>query len=223
MQQRKSKKVFIYFFLMLMLGSITNNEINNQKFYEIKNIIVSGLNENDNNKILTDFKEFKSKNIFQIDANEIQKIINSNSLIENYRIYKNYPSILKIKLEQTKFLAKINYDDKQFLVGSNGKLSKNNSSGDDLPFIFGKPDVKEFLEFKKNIDSSKFSYDQIKNLYFYPSKRWDLELKDNIILKLPKNDIKFLLNRAFEFINDKNLKNNKTIDLRVKNQIILNE
>ena len=223
MQQRKSKKVFIYFFLMLMLGSITNNEINNQKFYKIKNIIVSGLNENDNNKILIDFKKFKSKNIFRIDANEIQKIINSNSLIENYTIYKNYPSILKIKLEQTKFLAKINYDDRQFLLGSNGKLSKNNTSGHDLPFIFGKPDVKEFLEFKKKIDSSKFSYDQIKNIYFYPSKRWDLEFKDNIILKLPKNDIKFLLNRAFEFINDKNLKNNKTIDLRVKNQIILNE
>ena len=206
-----------------MLGSITNNEINIQKFYEIKNIIVSGLNENDNNKILSDLKEFNSKNIYQIDANEIKKIINSNPLIDNYRIYKNYPSILKIKLEQTKFLAKINYDDGQFLVGSNGKLLKNNSSRYDLPFIFGKPDVKEFLEFRKNIDSSKFSYDQIKNIYFYPSKRWDLELKDNIILKLPKNDIKLSLNRAFEFINDKNLKNNKTIDLRVKNQIILNE
>ena len=223
MQQRKSKKIFIYFFLILMLGSITNNEINIQKFYEIKNIIVSGLNENDNNKILSDLKEFNSKNIYQIDANEIKKIINSNPLIDNYRIYKNYPSILKIKLEQTKFLAKINYEDGQFLVGSNGKLSKNNSSRYDLPFIFGKPDVKEFLEFRKNIDSSKFSYDQIKNIYFYPSKRWDLELKDNIILKLPKNDIKLSLNRAFEFINDKNLKNNKTIDLRVKNQIILNE
>ena len=56
MQKRKSKKVFIYFFLMLMLGSITNNEINNQKFYEIKNIIVSGLNENDNNNIFNFIK-----------------------------------------------------------------------------------------------------------------------------------------------------------------------
>ena len=223
MQQRKSKKVFIYFFLLLMLGSITNNEINSRNFYIIKNITVSGLNENDNNKIISDFNKFKSKNIFQIDGDEILKIINSNSLIENYRIYKNYPSIIKIKLEKTKFLAKLNYDGKQFLVGSNGKLSKNNSFRNDLPFIFGKPNVKEFLEFKKKIDSSKFSYDQIKSVYFYPSKRWDLELKDNLILKLPKNDIKVSLNRAFEFINDKNLNNNKVIDLRVNNQIILNE
>ena len=223
MQQQKSKKIFIYFFLLFILGSITNIEFNEKKFYLIKNIIVSGLSENDNNEILSDFNKFKLKNIFLINGDEILKIIDSNSLIENYQIYKNYPSLIKIKLEQTNFLAQLNYNGNQFLVGSNGKLTKNNSSRKNLPFIFGKPDIQEFLEFKKNIDDSKFSYDQIKNIYFYPSKRWDLELKDNKILKLPKNDIKISLDRAFEFINDKNLTNNKLIDLRVKNQIILNE
>ena len=222
MQQRKSKKIFIYFFLLFILGSITNIEFNEKKFYLIKNIIVSGLSENDNNEILSDFNKFKLKNIFLINGDEILKIIDSNSLIENYQIYKNYPSLIKIKLEQTNFLAQLNYNGNQFLVGSNGKLTKNNSSRKNLPFIFGKPDIQEFLEFKKNIDDSKFSYDQIKNIYFYPSKRWDLELKDNKILKLPKNDIKISLDRAFEFINDKNL-NNNTIDLRIKNQIIFNE
>ena len=223
MQQRKSKKIFTYVFLLLILGSITNSGINHKKFYIIKNIIVSGLNENENNKILNDFNKFKLKNIFLIDGDEILKIINSNSLIENYKIYKNYPSIIKIKLEQTKFLAKLNYEGEQFLVGSNGKLSKSNYLRNDLPFIFGKPDIKEFFEFKKNIDNSKFSYHQIKNIYFYPSKRWDLELKDSMILKLPKNEIKVSLDRAFDFINDKNLNSKKIIDLRVKNQIILNE
>ena len=223
MQQRKSKKIFIYFFLLILLGSITNSGINKQEFYLIKKITVSGLSENNNKKILSDLNNLKLKNIFLIDSNEILKIINSNSLIENYKIYKNYPSIIKIKLKQTEFLANLNYEGKRFLVGSNGKLTKNNSLRNDLPFIFGKPGIKEFLEFKKNIDSSKFSYDQVKNIYFYPSKRWDLELKNNIVLKLSKNDINVSLDRAFEFINDKNLKNNKIIDLRVKNQIILDE
>ena len=81
----------------------------------------------------------------------------------------------------------------------------------------------KIIAMRENIDSSKFSYDKIKNIYFYPSKRWDLELKDNIILKLQKNGIKYSLDRAFDFINDKNIINNKIIDLRVTNQIILNE
>ena len=29
------------------------------------------------------------------------------------------------------------------------------------------------------------SYNDIQNFYFFPSKRWDIELKNNIIIKLP--------------------------------------
>jgi cell division protein FtsQ len=58
-----------------------------------------------------------------------------------------------------------------------------------LPFIFGNPTVIEFFKIKEIIDKSKISYSEIKKLYFYPSKRWDLELRDNTIIKLPIDDI----------------------------------
>ena len=48
----------------------------------------------------------------------------------------------------------------------------------------------EFFNIKKIIDESKISYAEIKNLYFFPSKRWDLELRDNTIIKLPNDNIK---------------------------------
>ena len=83
--------------------------------------------------------------------------------------------------------AIINNNGKVFLVGSNGKLSKNDFLNNKLPFIFGKPDINEFLNFKKIIDQSKFSYNEITNLYFFPSKRWDLELRNNRIIKLSQN------------------------------------
>ena len=63
----------------------------------------------------------------------------------------------------------------------------------------------------------------IENFYFYPSKRWDIELKNNIVLKLPKDDIKISLDYSFNFLKNNNFKNNKVIDARVKNQIILND
>ena len=55
-----------------------------------------------------------------------------------------------------------------------------------MPFIFGKPKVDEFIEFTNLIEQSKLPFNQVKNLYFFQSKRWDLELKNNIILKLTK-------------------------------------
>ena len=117
------------------------------------------------------------KKIFFINNNEISHLIDSNSLIEHYEVKKKYPSAIYVKIQKTNFYAKININDETFLIGSNGKLSPNDLQNKDLPFIFGKPDIKEFLNFKNIVDQSKFSYDQIENLYFYPSKRWDLKWK----------------------------------------------
>ena len=128
-----------------------------------------------------------------------------------------------VNIEKTKFLAKVNDNGKIFLVGSNGKLSETNFSDQQLPFIFGNPKIYEFLNFKKVIDNSKISYDEIKNLYFFPSKRWDLELKNNIIIKLPKNLNEESLNMSLEFLHNNKFKEIKTIDARIKNQIILND
>ena len=93
----------------------------------------------------------------------------------------------------------------------------------ELPFIFGKPEINEFIEFTNVIKQSKFSLNEIKNLYFFPSKRWDLELKNNKILKLSKDHTRISLDQAFELLNDTNFKNIKVIDARIKNQIILND
>ena len=110
-----------------------------------------------------------------------------------------------------------------FYIGSNGKLIKNNPVNNQLPFIFGNPEVIEFFNIKEIIDKSKISYTEIKNLYFYPSRRWDLELRNNIIIKLPSDNISLALNLAIEFLDDNEFKNNKFIDARIENQIILND
>ena len=223
MHQQKGKKIFIYLFLFLLVGSINNTTINKFKFENINNILISGLNKNESINLLKDIKVLNLDNIFFLNGNEISKIINSNSLVEKYEIFKKYPDTIDIKIEKTNFLAKINRDGKTFLIGSNGKLSDVKFSDKGLPFVFGKPEINEFIEFTNIIDQSKFSLNEIKNLYFFPSKRWDLELKNNIILKLSKDNTKRSLDQVFELLNNDNFNNIKAVDARIKNQIILND
>ena len=223
MHQQKGKKILVYFFLFLIVGSINNTVLTKIRFEKIKNIQISGLNQNQNINLLESIKELNLKNIFFLNGSEISKIIASNTLVESYEIFKKYPYALDIKIEKTDFLAKINNNGKIFLIGSNGKLSDVKFSNKELPFIFGKPNIDEFIEFTNTIENSKFSLSEIKNLYFFPSKRWDLELKNNIILKLSKDHARLSLDQAFEFLNDNNFKNIKVVDARVKNQIILND
>ena len=223
MRQQKGKKIFVYLFFFLIVGSINNTELTRVKFEKIKNIKISGLNENENTNLLKNIEFLKLKNIFFLNRNQISETIGSNSLVESYEIFKKYPHSLDIKIEKTNFLAKINSEGKIFLVGSNGKLSNVKFSNKELPFIFGKPDIAEFIKFTGTIEKSKFSLDEIKNLYFFPSKRWDLELKNNIILKLSKDHARLSLDQAFEILSDNNFNNIKVVDARIKNQIILND
>ena len=225
MHQTKSKKFLVYFFLLIITSSISNNSINNFKFGKILNINISGLAQEENQILINKVKILNLDNIFFINKKDIDEIFSSNSLIESFEIFLKYPHTIDIKIEKTNFLAKINQKGKLFLIGSNGKLTPYKFEHNNLPFIFGIPKIREFLKFKNTLDKSKFSFEQIENLYFFPSKRWDLMLKKNILLKLPTNLDQETLDILYEFLNNDNYNDLKfrTVDFRNKNQIIVNE
>ena len=108
-------------------------------------------------------------------------------------------------------------------LGEQNFSIKNDFSNNQLPYIFGSPEVIEFFDIKEVIDKSKITYKEIKNLYFYPSRRWDLELRNNIIIKLPKDNTNLALNLALEFLYKEEFKDVKIIDARIENQIILDD
>ena len=223
MQKQISKKILVYFFLLIVVSSINNNSFNNLKLSQIQNINISGLDQKDNEILLDKVKNLTEKNIFFINKNEIIKLIESNSLVEKYEVFIRYPSTINIDIEKTNFFAKINKNGKTFLIGSNGKLTPAEDFNYELPYIFGKLNINEFLKFKQIIDKSKFNYKQIDNLYFFPSNRWDIKLKEDILLKLPINFTVKKLNHLYEFLENNNEKNFVVVDYRVENQIILNE
>ena len=223
MQQRKSKKILIYFFLLILVGSINNINLSDLKLHNINDINIIGLDIKDKSILLKKIKNTDLNNIFLINKKDLINEIELNSLVEKYLIFKRYPSTLDIKIDKTKFLAKINKNGKIFYLGSNGKFTKNDLSNNQLPYIFGNPDIIEFFSIKEIIDKSKISYSEIKNLYFFPSKRWDLELKNNTIIKLPNDNTYLALNLAIEFLYDNEFINNKIIDARIENQIILDD
>ena len=92
-----------------------------------------------------------------------------------------------------------------------------------LPYVFGELSIKHFFELKQILEYSNFPLENIKKFYFFPSKRWDIELNNNIVLKLPKDNLKKAINNAINFIDLEKQDIEKIIDLRVKNQIIVND
>ena len=102
-------------------------------------------------------------------------------------------------------------------------MIKIENDTEDLPIIFGTVDTMEFLRLKNLIDNSIFDFRDIKNLYYFKSKRWDIETKDGLLLKLPKENLSKSFKLFTDIISNKNFQNSNIIDLRQSNQIILNE
>ena len=221
MPQQKSKKIIIYFFLFLMIGTLNNKNFNSIHFIKINEITIIGLDEKNNLQLMNDINYMKLNNLFYLNKSKLIEIINANSLVENFSVFRKYPSTLNIKIDKTNFLASLKKNGESFILGSNGKLIKLGIMDIDVPFIFGDLEIKNFFEFKKAIDESDLNYNEIKKLFFFKSGRWDIETKNDILIKLPKDGVKEALNFFINFT----IKNKKInmIDLRQKNQIVTNE
>ena len=221
MHQLISKKVVIYLCLFFLLATVNNISIVNLELPKIEKIKISGFNLNKNYEMKDIIENLNSKNIFLINQFEIKKSILSDNIIEELSIYKIYPSTLIIDIKKTKFLALTKKDGEDYFIGKNGKLIKKDQSISNLPFIFGNLDIEEFLKFKEQIDKSNFRFEQILNLYYYKSKRWDIETNKGYLIKLPRENISKILNLFVRVSEEKNFSDKKIIDFRQKDQIIL--
>lgn len=223
MLQQINKKFFIFLLLFLFLGTITNKNLNQTKFLKVNHINVSGLDNLENNKILEDLKFLKNQNIFLINKKKIFELMNSNNLIETYSVFKKYPSTIELEVKETNYLALISKNGKNYFFGSNGKLIEVKYDDSELPFIYGNFKKKDFFELKEILEIFQFEFRNIKNLFYFPSGRWDIEMKSGILIKLPKKKLKDSIELSLKILKENSFQNIKTLDLRQNNLIIVNE
>tara|TARA_X000000368_G_C22776096_1_gene599397 strand:- start:40 stop:711 length:672 start_codon:yes stop_codon:yes gene_type:complete len=223
MHQRISKKIIVYLFLFLLLVTANNINLSNLNFFKTTTLSVSGLNNLEKEKFEKDFDFLKTEGLIFLDKIEISKRIFANKTVEELSVFKNYPSELKIFIKKTNFLAITKKNNQNYYIGSNGNLILTKNSSENLPFIFGNVEPNDFLKLKAYINNSEFNIEKIKNLYFFKSKRWDIETKDGLLIKLPLNQIEKSLNNLSKIIILEEFKNKKIIDLRQTNQFILND
>ena len=220
---KKNKKIFIYFIFLLLLGSLNNKYLNKINFPKLNEIQINGINEKNQTFLLEELDKFKINNIFEIDQAGIVSIIDKVDIIENYKIFKKYPSTLQIDVEETNFLVLKNIDGKNYALGSNGKYIYFEDKQNELPYIFGNFKNEDFFRLKKIIDQSTFDYSEIKNLFFFPSGRFDIETKNGVLILLPRERVKESLELSVELLRNDLSSKISIIDNRQSNLVIINE
>jgi len=217
----KKNKIIIYVLLLFILSTTNGNFLEKQKSYSstINEINIEGLSITDNSKIYNQLNNLFYKNILLVGKEEISEVIKKYNIIEVYNAKKIYPSTINISIKPTIFVARLSGNDQ--LVGANGKLIEDRENNEILPYIFGEFNSQEFLNFKKNIALSNFTFTKFKTLYFFPSNRWDILTNDDILIKLPQDNLSASLKLAYKIITSNDFKNKNLIDLRMNNILII--
>ena len=219
------KKNILFLFLILFFLSSINNQLfvkKKESFYNLQSIKVVGLDSEINLEIEENLNFLKNTNIFFIDREILIDQLSKYNFIENYNIFKSYPSKIILELQRTEFLARTIKNNETFLIGSNSKFIsiEKFSNYENLPIVFGKFTAEKFINFKKIIYQSDLRYNNIREIFFYPSGRIDIKNRDNILIKFPIENLDQSLKIAHQIVNNKNF-NNNVIDLRIPNQVIL--
>ena len=221
----KKNKYLFYFIIFLFLTTINSISLTESKdlLSKVKTVEVSGLKENLNTSVEKNFEFLLNNNIYKINKELIIKELDRYNYLQNYQVNKIYPSKIIKNLSQTNLLATTIKDNKNYIIGSNGKFINYEifNLNYDLPNVFGSFSSEEFIFLRKIIDQTDFDYNNIENILFFPSGRWDIKTKDNITIKLPKEGAEQALIKVQSIFNNIELKDNNVIDLRIPNQVIL--
>ena len=59
-------------------------------------------------------------------------------------------------------------------------------------------------------------------IFFFPSKRWDIQTDSGVLIKLPKFKLKESLDLYIDLLEKEEFINTKIIDLRQSDQVIIN-
>ena len=224
-KDKKNKLIYICILLFILITSINNKNIYNQKIFSNELIFkITGLSYADNQKLIRDLINVNNDNIFKIDEKKVFERITENNSVLNFYAKKEYPNKIDIIINEATYVGKIYNKDKLLLIGSNGKLIDHNANNvKDLPYFYGDFKREEFLKLLFVINKTQLDIKNISSFYFFPSERWDIKFKDGLLLKLPNENLINVLSEALLLKNNQNFSNSKIIDLRIKNRIISNE
>ena len=144
-----------------------------------------------------------------------------NSFIESFNIKKKYPSTLKVKIFEKKPIVILQNKKNKFYLSEKIDLIefKNFPNYQNLPYVLGNKD--DFKIFYKNLKKINFPLDIIKKYTLFESNRWDLETKNNQVIKLPSKNYTKSLENFLNLKNKNDFEKYELFDYRISNQLIL--
>ena len=226
---RKFYSILLLLITFIFLTTYNPSEIEffsnkNNSIFNIKNIKILNNNRIKKSDIESKLSKIYGRNIFFIKTKDIQNVIKNIYFLDTVEVKKRYPNTLIIKIFETEPIAILLKNNEYFLIDDVSNLvpiKKNSVTNYDYPNIFGKDSEKHFLNFFNLLKESNFPTNRIKNYYYFQIGRWDLQLENSLLIKLPNYKTKSAIEKSIKLFKQKDFSNYEVIDLRINDRIIV--
>ena len=213
----KKKKIYFYIFFLILLSTPLNLKYNSfiKEIFKIKNIKVVP-----NELIFEEVYNLLNQNIFKLNNSNLKNFLNKYTHLKSIEIKKIYPDTLEVLITKSSPIAIIDNQITFTYLGDNGKVFKDNIEYNSIPILKGELDIADAIVVLNLLDKSLYKLEDIKEIIFFPTKRINIILNDNKILKFPIYiDLKYI-NKTYDFL--QSIKTGKqVIDFRILGKIIL--
>jgi cell division protein FtsQ len=171
--------------------------------------------------LILELSYLEGKNLLFINEEELKSKILRFDFISSFEFKKILPDTLKVKVFEKKPIAIFIKEKKKFYITKNGDLIKfkNLDIYNNLPILFGNKN--NFPGIIKKLDDVNFSLEKIKSFHSFDIGRWDLILKNDKVIKLPKIEYIKALENFILIENNKKFEDYVIFDYRIKDQLIL--
>ena len=193
--------------------------------YNLLYIEVNELDHINDKNIFKYFEEYKNISIFLLPIQKITNQLNNINWISKVNINSNYKNLVSIVIEEEIPLGIYYNGNKKTLFSKNLKtleILTDDSNFQKLIKFYGEDSIGQSLKLIQNLDINILNL--IESAIYIEKRRWNLQLKNDILLKLSESNINNSL-KNFMKINDKlsedDLKNIEIIDLRIMNKAII--
>ena len=225
---KKLYRIVLLILVLIFLSTYSPNKFDlilekNNTFLKIQKIKIVNNFLIKSSEINEKLSTIYNRNIFSIKKKDIEEPLKEINFLEKVEVKKKYPNTIVVKIFETKPVAILYKNKAKYLLDSSSNLIffENNMNFNQLPSVFGIGAENYFVYFFNQLENNNFPINNIKKFYFFQIGRWDLQLANDKMIKLPHDNIEDAIKKSIELLNRKDFQNYNIIDLRVDGKIIV--
>ena len=193
--------------------------------FRVQDILVEGREHASADIILAIINMEKGDPIFAFDPREARAQLEKISWVETAHVQRRLPDTLYIGLEERTPLALYNDGKTLKLLDKNGENIATDKVGQfkSLMIVSGKGAPRNVSELAEFLSEDEDLKNRVKAARRISDRRWDLELKNGITVKLPEDGLGFSLSRLSKAHAESGLldKDIKAVDMREMDRIAI--